>query len=259
MRCLPLVLIAVSSAVFAQEDDELDTTVAVPGMQMNVNMKVRQGGPGAAPAAAPSKRAAPGGQPVGDVAVECAPMNGVRSKTIKFTGLEGAAAQVYAEDGSLAGQYTLPFNFEGRGDTYYRFLIQGADGSTLLDRKLEVKQYVGCLAKLGGGGRRAPGGGGSPAAGAGGMSSGDFAALLEAVNDAGFADDKLGVIATAAQSAQFTVSQVGQLIEAISMSSDKLKALQLLKGTIVDRQNNFRLLEKFTFSADKAKAQAMLK
>jgi hypothetical protein len=91
------------------------------------------------------------------------------------------------------------------------------------------------------------------------MSPGDFAALLEAVNAASFSDEKTGVVATAAQSQTFTVSQVGQLIDAMSFSADKLKTLELTRNRLVDRQNGFKLLEHFTFSADKQKAQALLR
>ena len=91
------------------------------------------------------------------------------------------------------------------------------------------------------------------------MSADDFASLLEAVNGAGFADEKVGVIATAAQRHLFTVSQVGKLIDAMSFSGEKLEVLELTRDRLVDRGNAFKLLERFTFSGDKQKAQALLK
>ena len=91
------------------------------------------------------------------------------------------------------------------------------------------------------------------------MPAEEFSALLEAVNEASFSDEKTGVIATAAKGYQFSCEQVGQLIDAMSFSADKLKALDLTRKRLVDRQNGFKLLEHFTFSADKQKAQALLK
>jgi len=130
----------------------------------------------------------------------------------------------------------------------------------MLDRKIEVKMYVGCNARLGASARK---GGGSVAVavggGGGGMAAGDFAALLEAVNEASFADDKLGVISDrgaecvvqreSGRAADRRDHDVGRQAEGAADS----------EGGIVDRQNNFKLLEKFTFSSDKQKAQAMLR
>ncbi|MBK7862934.1 MAG: DUF4476 domain-containing protein [Archangiaceae bacterium] len=230
-------MVVCSTPALAQE--ELDTSISVPGMQVGMRAKV-------------STSTASSG-----VSVDCASNNGIRPQMIKFSGLDGAKAQIYAEDGSLEGEYTLPFNFEGRGDTYYRFVVSSGDGRVLLDKKLEVKQYVGCAARLAAGGvevrpqrqARAPMG----------MAPDEFAALLAAVNAASFSDEKIGVVETAAANHWFTVDQVGQLIDAMSFSADKLKTLDRCRARLVDRQNAFRLLERFTFSADKQKAQALLR
>jgi len=91
-------------------------------MKMNMNMKVK--GPGGARLRRLARRRRlrrrPDGRRGGRVRTgeRCAGVDD------QVTGLEGTRAQVYAEDGSLEGQFTLPFNFKGRGDTYYRFVFR---------------------------------------------------------------------------------------------------------------------------------------
>lgn len=251
-----IVAAALASSAFAQsvdvDVDAVDTDISVPGM--NVNIRAR----GAAPAAPAPERtlAQPPPATTGseNFSVECAPMNGVQPRTIKVLTPEGASAQVWDEEGSLAGQYSVPFNFQGRGNRYYRFILTAPDGRNVLDRKLEVKDYIGCLVQL-----RGPAMVPAPAPQAAGMDEDDFAEFLAAIDEASFSNEKTGVVATAAQSHSFTVAQVGRVIDSLSFSADKLKALDLLRGRLVDRQNAFKLLGHFTFAGDKQKAQALLK
>ena len=42
-------------------------------------------------------------------------------------------------------------------------------------------------------------------------------------------------------------------------SSDKIRVVEVTRARIVDAQNNFKLLQHFTFSSDKQKVQALLK
>ena len=94
-----------------------------------------------------------------------------------------------------------------------------------------------------------------------GMSGPDFAALKQAISEENFSDEKLGVLSTAVGNGNtgFTCDQVGQLIDLYSFSDEKINALGLVKNHIVDRNNSFKILGKFTFSDDKKRAQAMLK
>lgn len=258
-----VVAAALASPAFAQsvdvDVDAVDTAISVPGM--NVNIRAR----GSAPAApAPERTLAqppPAAYGAEHFSVECAPMNGVQPQTIKVLSPEGASAQVWDEAGELAGQYSVPFNFKGRGNRYYRFILTAPDGRGVLDRKLEVKDFIGCVVQLRGaaGPAVAPAPAPSPAPQAAGMDEGDFAELLAAIEAASFSNEKTGVVATAAQSHVFTVAQVGRVIDLLSFSADKLKALDLLRGRLVDRQNAFKLLGHFTFAGDKQKAQALLK
>jgi hypothetical protein len=93
------------------------------------------------------------------------------------------------------------------------------------------------------------------------MSAPSFSELLEAIEEEGFAENKVGVLRTAVSnsSAWFTCEQVGQLVDAFAFSENKLQALGLVKDRIVDRGNTFKILSHFNFSEDKQKAQAMLR
>jgi hypothetical protein len=94
-----------------------------------------------------------------------------------------------------------------------------------------------------------------------GMSGADFAALKQAISEENFSDDKLGVLRTATEhgNSGLTCAQVGELVDLYNFSDDKINALQLVKNHIVDRNNSFKILSKFTFSDDKKRAEALLR
>ncbi len=87
----------------------------------------------------------------------------------------------------------------------------------------------------------------------------DFPALLATVHQASFSSDKLAVVELAAQHGRFHAHEVGQLVDAFSFSSDKLRALTLLAPTLIDRENGFQLLNHFSFSSDRTRAAALLR
>ena len=91
------------------------------------------------------------------------------------------------------------------------------------------------------------------------MADADFAALVAAVDDAGFGSEKLGVIETAAQSHVFSIEQVGKLVDLLGSSDEKVGVVERTRAKIVDKQNGFKLLEHFSFSADKEKVRKLLK
>jgi hypothetical protein len=268
MHRLVAALAALSLPAFAQADIDLDhdveeTTVQVPGVQV----KVRTRGPGVmdpapfdgpAPAAPQQVQPPPRTLGVEHFSIDYAP-TGVPASTIQVLSPEGASAEVWSDAGQLEGRFSVPFNFRGRANTWYRFILVGPDGLALFDRKLEVKRFLGGTLRM----RRAapvvvappP----PPVMVAAGMPAHDFDALVAAVNDASFGDEKLGVISTAAQSHVFTVDQVGALVDLLSHSSEKVKVVELTRHRLVDRHNSFRLLSHFTFSSDKQKVQQLLK
>ena len=253
MRHLTAGLVALVSLVsFAQ--DFPDVQLDVPGAQVKVRTKTRR--EPAPPPAPPSGPVMPPPAVIGaeNFVIDYQPIGRAPSHGIRVVSPEGALAHVWNEDGSLAGQFSVPFVFTGRANTFYRFILFTPDGQVLLDRKYECRQFLGGTLSMRGGPSAPP----APVVAAG-MPDADFEALLEAVEAASFSEEKTGVVETAAQGHVFTVAQVGRLVDAMSFSADKLRVVELTRGRLVDRQNAFKLLERFTFSADKQKAQALLK
>ncbi len=89
------------------------------------------------------------------------------------------------------------------------------------------------------------------------MGERDFNALIAAVNNETFGQQKLGVVQTAA-TGYFTVDQVGRLVDQLTYGNDKVKVVELLSGQIVDRQNGFQLYSHFTYSNDKERVKKLL-
>lgn len=258
---------AFAQTIDVQVDGD-EAAVMVPNVQINVRGSKAPPPPPAmdpapAPAPAPNQPQQPAVRVVGQdtFAVDYSPMGGP-ANTIKVLSPEGALAQVWNEAGQLEGSYAVPFNFQGRGNTYYRFILTMPDGQVVFDRKLEVKQYLfGSLRMKGA--KVAVQVAAQPVAvvaePAGVISAADFAALKKAVDDASFSDEKLGVVKTAAEHSGFTIQQVGELVDLMAHSSDKLGVVEVLNKRIVDRKNGFKLLSHFTFSGDKEKVQALLR
>ena len=189
--------------------------------------------------------------------VEYGPMNGVPSASLKIVSPEAALAEVWADDGSLAGSFSVPFIYTGRSGQFARVILIGPDGLVILDKKFELKQFIGALITMRGALPPPPP---APAMRTDqGMDAGEFADLLKAVDAASFSKEKLSVIELAAQSHMFSVEQVGQLVDAMSFPADKIGAVELTRRKLVDSKNSFKLLEHFTFSGDKEKVRKLLK
>ncbi|MCC6337665.1 MAG: DUF4476 domain-containing protein [Myxococcales bacterium] len=177
---------------------------------------------------------------------------------------EGLAAQVWS-DAALEGQFVVPFAFEGRAGQYYRVILSGADGAPVFDRKVLLAAWKQATVSLA---RAAP----APvvvvapapvvvqqAPVAPGMPASDFAALRAAVEAEDFSSDKLGVIRSAVDGgAALSCAQVGQLVDLLDMSSDKVQVVALTRGRLVDPGNGYSLLQRFTFSSDKEKVRRLL-
>jgi hypothetical protein len=88
------------------------------------------------------------------------------------------------------------------------------------------------------------------------MSAGAFSALLAAVDDASFADDKLNAIRSAAAKNWFTIEQVGKLVDAQTYGSDQVSVVQVCAPRVVDPENAFALSPHFTYGSDKEAALA---
>jgi hypothetical protein len=85
-----------------------------------------------------------------------------------------------------------------------------------------------------------------------------FSELLEAMKAESFSDGKMGVLESVMPDAYFTIEQVGQLVDTFDHSSDKVKAVSVVKNNIVDRQNAFKLFSHFDFDSDKKAVKSLL-
>jgi hypothetical protein len=189
-----------------------------------------------------------------------------KGKTVlKVLAPEGAVVDIYDGATRVLAE-DIPVSYDARPDAFYRFVIRVGDATW--EKKLAAK--AGMTMSLWVGAPSAP----PPPpvvsrppppppepAPAMGMPGADFAALKEAISEENFSEEKLGVLSTAISNGNtgFTCAQVGELIELYSFSDDKINALSLVKNHIVDRNNNFKILSKFTFSDDKKRAQALLR
>jgi len=85
------------------------------------------------------------------------------------------------------------------------------------------------------------------------------AQLVSALEAESFADDKLRVLHTAMTGTRVKVEDVKTLLGQFSFGDDRLKALSMLAPYLWDRANAFKILESFSFSDEKQKAEAILK
>ena len=90
------------------------------------------------------------------------------------------------------------------------------------------------------------------------VDEGQFNEIARAVEAEAFSQGKINVLTDAIGRYLFTVDQVKRVIGLFAFSADKLRALELTAPRIADRQNNFKIYEAFTFSADKEKARQIL-
>jgi hypothetical protein len=89
------------------------------------------------------------------------------------------------------------------------------------------------------------------------MAAPSFKKLLAAVDAESFESDKMGVISTAAAHHYFSVAQVGRILDALTFDSDKVKALTVLRGRIIDPESGFLLSSRFDFASSRKQAMAM--
>ncbi len=75
--------------------------------------------------------------------------------------------------------------------------------------------------------------------------------LVASIRNEPFADDQLNVLEGAVSSQYFLVAQAQQILRIFSFSSDRLKAMRLMRPRMLDMDNSFKLYESFEFSSDK--------
>ncbi|MBU0741214.1 DUF4476 domain-containing protein [bacterium] len=83
------------------------------------------------------------------------------------------------------------------------------------------------------------------------MAAGPFKALIAAIEEESFADGKSAVLETAAETNQFTVAQVRQLLPLFTFSDGRIGAAVTLYPRTIDVENWFQVYGEFTFDSDK--------
>ncbi len=82
--------------------------------------------------------------------------------------------------------------------------------------------------------------------------------LVSAIRNEPFADDQLVVLEEAAPTQYFLVAQAQQILRTFSFSSDRVKAMRLLRPRLLDLENGFKLYESFEHSSDKDELKRIL-
>lgn len=206
-----------------------------------------------------------------------------RGAAFKVVAPEGAVCRIEGDSAWTAPkQLEIPFQIPAARDLYYTFDCQ-LDQGVLWHKKLQAKDGLVTVVRLQRGSppaMPAPGlppgppghhhppppppgqvfvpvpgpvqvvvvpGHAAPVA----MDAASFASLVASVQKESFSDGKLKVIQLAATAGYFSSAQVGALVDLLTFSADKVRAVELTRGHIVDRQNAHTILSHFTFSSDK--------
>jgi hypothetical protein len=86
-----------------------------------------------------------------------------------------------------------------------------------------------------------------------------FRRVVVAASSESFAENQLAVIESAATRNYFRVGQLKSLLEQLSFSATKLRALELMAPRLVDPENTFAIYDAFTFNSDKDRARQILR
>ena len=90
------------------------------------------------------------------------------------------------------------------------------------------------------------------------MPTNQFQTLSASVEDANFGSDQLRILRTLPEDTTLTVPQAVALLDELSFASEQLQALELLAPFIIDRTQQYQIIQNFTFSSDKDKAEQVL-
>ena len=86
-----------------------------------------------------------------------------------------------------------------------------------------------------------------------------FEAMLRALNNEGFSQNKLEVLEQAAATGYFRVAQLEQIVKILSFSADKVRAVEVVAPHLTDPQNAFSLYDDFCFTSVKDKVRKILR
>lgn len=90
------------------------------------------------------------------------------------------------------------------------------------------------------------------------MPTNQFQTLSASVEDANFGSDQLRIIRNLPDNTTLTVPQAVALLDEFSFASEQLQALEILAPFIIDRTQQYQIIEHFTFSSDKNNAEQVL-
>ncbi len=90
------------------------------------------------------------------------------------------------------------------------------------------------------------------------MPESDFNGLVSRIKGESFADDQIRVLRTAAKNYKFSCNQIVRLIGCYNFSEEKLEALRISYPGCTDPQNNYKILDAFTYSSDKETADEII-
>ena len=90
------------------------------------------------------------------------------------------------------------------------------------------------------------------------MPSAEYGQLTSTLEEASFSSDQLRILRALPSNTSLTMSQSIALLEEFSFDNDKLNALRIIAPYISDRDQQYLLIEAFTFSSDKQKASDIL-
>ena len=199
-----------------------------------------------------------------DVTAETTYEEGGNQTFLKVVEPEGARCRV--TDRGQSVDQTVPFAMPAPAHMYLDVSCT-LPGGAVWQKKIEARANKLAVIKLkagAGGQNQAGSAAAAPAApavpeGPKAMEAGAFAALKAAVAEASFSDDKINVIQAAVGANHFTIAQVGGIVDALDHSSDKVRAVEIMRGKIIDPGNAFQLGSHFDFSSDKEKVLGMFK
>jgi hypothetical protein len=83
------------------------------------------------------------------------------------------------------------------------------------------------------------------------MSDARFAELLRAMEAESFASSKLQVLEGVARDNLFVVEQLRRIVQAMTFSGDKLRAVEIVAPRVIDRANSFTLYSAFDFDSER--------
>lgn len=90
------------------------------------------------------------------------------------------------------------------------------------------------------------------------MPTNQFQTLSASVEDANFGSDQLRILRSLPDNTTLTVPQAVTLLDEFSFATEQLQALEILAPFIIDRTQQYQIIQHFTFSSDKDKAEQVL-